>query len=44
MFGANRLDTSSIYFAIPVLVLFCAFLLSLFLMYSPYKAFVKGYE
>lgn len=44
MFGANRLDTSSVYFAIPVLVLFCAFLLGLFLMYSPYKAFVKSYE
>ena len=44
MFGANRLNTSSIYFAIPVFVLFCAFLLALFLLYSPYKSFVKSYE
>lgn len=44
MFGANRLDTSSINFAIPVLVFFCAFLFGMFLMYSLYKSFVKSYE
>jgi hypothetical protein len=44
MLGANRLQTSSTYFAIPALVLFCAFTLGLFVMYPPFKSFVKGYE
>ncbi len=44
MSGANRLDTSSINFAIPALVLFCAFLLGIFLMYPLYKSLVKSYE
>jgi hypothetical protein len=44
MFGYNRLEASSLYFAMPVLVLFCAFLLGFFFMYSPFKSFVKSYE
>jgi hypothetical protein len=42
--GVNRLETISISYAVPAIVLFCSFLVGLFGLYYPVKTFIKEYE